>query len=366
QDSVQPLVALTLGSAAGSGLLYGCARYWTGHRRRWRSRTWLAPAGATLVLVGALALATRPLWQIARPRADDPIIPLVASWQRLQGLEVDGRRNYAEQSLTWVSWWLGWPAVCLAVLAVLGLVWHLGRQLEQGRPIPAWSGPLVIAGGSTVLTLIRPAITPDHPWADRRLVPFVLPTVVLLSVVGLRLAVEHCARRWTGSGRAQGLLAGTGVALLLGPVLWATAPLLTQRTERGGLTAIAAACRGFSADESAILVDNRAANEWTQVLRGMCSVPTVVVRDVRELPRVVAAIRAVGRAPVLVAGDSARSLTALGATPELLVNQRSTDHQRLLTRRPSASVHLRYLLWRAPAPRVFPDAWSGPVPSGST
>ncbi len=367
-DSVLPLLALALAAAAGSFLLYLAARYGWPRVRRPSARVgaWLAPLGAALGLSSGLALAVRPLWQVARPRDDDPIIPLVASWQQLQGLPVDGRRNYAEQSLNWVSWWLGWPAVVFAVVTLAGLCWYLGRQLGLGRSVPAWSGPLFIAYGSTMLTLIRPAITPDHPWADRRLVPFVFPTMVLLSVVGLRHAVVQAARRWPQTPRVPQLFAVIGTALLLLPVIWATAPLAGQRTERGGLAAIERSCSGFAPDESAIMIDNRAANEWTQVLRGMCSVPTVVVRDDRQLPRVVAAIRAVGRSPVLVAGDSAQSLSAWGVTPKLLVNQRSTDHQRRLAERPSGSVSLRYLLWRASAPRVFPTSVTGPVPSGST
>ena len=39
--------------------------------------------------------------------------------QRAAGrLPVDGNRNYAEESVRWVSWYLGWPALALAGAAL--------------------------------------------------------------------------------------------------------------------------------------------------------------------------------------------------------------------------------------------------------
>ncbi len=368
-DSLGPLLLFLAGSALLSCLGYFIClcrpipRIWLMLNRRVRSR-FLPGILAALVLGVGVVLASRPLWSVARPRADDPIIPLVATWQAEQGLAVDGNRNYGEESLTWVSWWLGWPAVLLAGIAASALAWRLGARLLAGRALPDWTGLLMIAGGSTVLTLLRPAITPDHPWADRRLVPMVLPTVCLLAVLGLGLILGRVSRwrgrRWAIAGGAVGTL------LLLGPTLAATLPLAGQRTERGGLAAVNQACSGLADQDTVLLVDNRAANEWTQVLRGMCGVPSVVVRDLTAVARVSSAIKAAGRHPVLIAGDSPQSLTRLGAQAEPLVFQRSTDHQRLLVRRPTSSVPLRYQLWRAEVPGALVAGPGGPVPSGST
>ena len=66
---------------------------------------------------------------------------------------------------------------------------------------------------------------------------------------------------------------------------------------------MARACDAFGPDDTAVLVDSRAANEWTQVLRGVCDVPTVVVASSSAKPADVATVVAVSKA-VLAAGPS--------------------------------------------------------------
>ena len=108
---------------------------------------------------------------------------------------MDGGRTYAESSLTWVLWWTGAVTliVALAVFAGLAHRW-VGWWQSGSRRVPGWFGPALIGLGSTVLSLYRPGITPDHPWADRRLVTIVLPTVVLAAVGGLAWAVRRLRR----------------------------------------------------------------------------------------------------------------------------------------------------------------------------
>jgi hypothetical protein len=64
-------------------------------------------------------------------------------------------------------------------VAAAWLAYRLGGVLTQGQQLPRWLAPAAVGVAATALILYRPAITPDHPWADRRLVPVVLPTVVL-------------------------------------------------------------------------------------------------------------------------------------------------------------------------------------------
>ena len=63
-------------------------------------------AGVGTLLVG-LVLATRPWWQTVRQNPDDPGARYVAGLQLRQGLAVDGGRTYAEQTVAWLSWWVG-------------------------------------------------------------------------------------------------------------------------------------------------------------------------------------------------------------------------------------------------------------------
>jgi hypothetical protein len=106
-----------------------------------------------------------------------------------------------------------------------------------------------------------------------------------------------------------------------------------------------------------VLVGSRAGNEWPQVLRGVCGVPTLALHPspTRAVPpeslrRVVAGVEAAGRRPVLVTADGERVLTDVGASPRHVVSLRTTEDARLLTRRPGAGVPLDVDLWVARVP----------------
>jgi hypothetical protein len=359
--SLLPLLAGALALGGSSAAVVLLAR--RGVRLPGAVRARLPGALAGLVLLAGLGLTSRPLWQVVRQSADDPGSRVVAGLQARQGLPVDGGRTYAEQTVTWVVWWIGAPAAVLALLALAGLAWRAGRAWRDERPLPAWAGPALVAAGSIALTLYRPGITPDHPWADRRLVPVVLPAMVLLAAAGARTGLSLTARltadrsstaRWRPA--VVGAAATGAACLLLVPPVLATWPLAGQRTERGQVGALARACGSFGPDQTAILVDSRAANEWTQTLRGGCGVPTLVVRQVDGRPadpsavaRVARAVSAAGRRPVLVAADSATSLTRLGAAPRLVVDLATVEDQRLLVRRPDGDAALSVRLWVARA-----------------
>jgi hypothetical protein len=135
------------------------------------------------VLVG---FAIRPSFQVTRGATDPYAIRFVASLQRLAGLPVDGRQQYYEQSLNWVIWYVGLPAVLLACLgaALLGRRCLRALLRWQGAAPAAqfWALPLLVFGWSTVAVLWDPATFPDQPWASRRLVPVVLPGLICLAL----------------------------------------------------------------------------------------------------------------------------------------------------------------------------------------
>ncbi|WP_426562344.1 hypothetical protein ACPPVT_17100 [Angustibacter sp. McL0619] len=313
---------------------------------------WVLPGGVGLV---GLLVATRPLWQTVRQSATDPGSRVVAALQARQGLPVDGGRTYAEHSVQWVPWWVGLPVLLLAYAAAIGAARRVGRAWADDDQLPAWTTLAIAAIGSTVLTLYRPGITPDHPWADRRLVPVVLPTVLLLAVAAARWLCAAVAERWPVRVARPLAVVVLSAAVLL-PAVLATLPLAGQRTEHGEVAAVADACDAFGPGDTAILVDSRAANEWTQVLRGVCDVPTVVVASTTAVPADVSTVVAVsqavvaaGRRPVVVAAGSPDALTRLGAAPSQVVRLGTIEDQRLLTRRPSGDAPLAVDLWLARA-----------------
>ena len=71
---------------------------------------------------------------------------------------------------------------------------HLARAWVRGERLPAWTGPYLVGLASVLLTWARPGITPDHPWADRRLF-IVLPLVVVCVVMAAAWLTRWSTRR---------------------------------------------------------------------------------------------------------------------------------------------------------------------------
>ncbi len=348
-----------------------------------------------------LGLVTRPLWQTVRQDPDDPGARFVATLQAGQQLTVDGGRTYAEHSLDWVAWWLGWPAVALGwatvvVLAVGALRWWRGSGAVADRDGgdddesgPWWLVPAAVGLASTVLVLQRPGITPDHPWADRRLVPMVLPLVVLAAVLAVARGVgwlrgrdhdpdlEHDhdpvgARR----ARTTGVLAAAlGVAALAVPVGIGTWPFLTTRTEAGEPAAVAQVCAALAPGDVVVAVEGtvdghaqRSVNEWVQVVRGGCDRPAAALRaPASGRPAAVAALAALaaraGRRLVLLTAQESdvtaeqvlRVASAAVPTAEparRAVRLETVEDAQRLTRPPRAGA------------RLVVDVWTQAVPVG--
>lgn len=329
----------------------------------WR-RGWWLPASvvrrlpdvaAGLVVVVGLHLASRPLWQVVRQDPDDPGARYVAGMQARQGLPVDGARTYAEQTVVWLSWYVGPVALVVALVVLAALVRRALWSVAERR-VEAWLPALVVAAGSTLLTLTRPGITPDHPWADRRLL-VALPLVVALVVVGLDWAV----RRAVAAGRG-GLVApavGVVAALVVVPALMATWPHRAGGVERGSLAAVDAVCRSLSPGDVVLAVDSRAANEWPQVVRGMCAVPALsltsrVRSDEQLLASTVASVAAGvaerGGRLVLLAADSTQALDGLGVTPSAVTDVTVREDEHVLERAPDRTDPLPVAVWLAPVP----------------
>jgi hypothetical protein len=351
--SLVPLLAL--GVAVTAGCL---ALLWLGRRRRMPdlASAWLARAGVALVVLVGLFLASRPLWQTVRQSAADPGARVVAGLQLRQGLPVDGGRTYAEQTLVWMSWWVGPVALVLALVAAAGLVHRALDAWTNGRDLQSWVGPLVVGLGSSVLTWYRPGITPDHPWADRRLI-IALPTVVLLVVT-----VAAVCTRWSTRRMPASVMVATSVLAalaLLVPTALATWPHATERVERGELAAVERVCRAFRPGDVALMVDSRAANEWPQVLRGQCGVSALSTTSAlrKDEPALAAAVEQVSRAVgdrgqrlVLVGADSAEAVSALSSGQvEQVLDTTVLEDARLLERRPDHLVTLPLQVWLAPA-----------------
>ena len=296
--------------------------------------------------VALAAYVVRPHLMHPTYARDDPAGHDVVALQAQLGLSPRGPRTYAEQSMQWLVWWLGPTGV---VLGVLGVALLLRRALRNRDDI-ALPFVLVLLGTAAVV-LTRPSITPDHPWADRRFVPVVLPGLV---VAASWLVV--CATQWVrqrNSRRVAVVVATLGSTGLVLPALLASYPLLGRSTERGEITAVKTVCAALPSHAAVVLSGARAREEWPQVIRGGCHVP-VAIAPLEHPQSVVdaaaAAARSNGWHPVVLAdtADAAHAAGSGDASAVVRLVTREADHQ--LVRRPSRTRAVMIELWLADAP----------------
>lgn len=269
----------------------------------------------------------------------------VQNVQRVTHIPVEWGRQYTELSLYWVVWYIGLPAL---LLGTLGAALMVRRLLRRGSL--EWTLPFALIAWTTVTTLIRPGITPDHPFASRRLISVVIPGLLLLAV----WALAWCVRRFRRLGygrRATGIAAIAGALLVLVPIAMESVPLMFVKTEQGEMAEVATLCSKIGNTASVLFVDKSTADKFSQVVRGMCAVPTAHVNPPpgsgvatqADVQRIIAKIEAAGRRPVIL-GANASDVAPYGqAQPGLHIRTRQDG--RTLVNAPSATWRLDLQVW---------------------
>jgi hypothetical protein len=334
----------------------------------------LPDAAAVAVASLAVAFAVRPYVQTVRGRAS----PYVAALQRLEHLRLDPGRLYAEKTLYWLIWYLGVPALLLGVIGLAMVTRLCLRALITWRDptgmARVWALPAAIIGWGFVVVLWWPGTVPDQPWASQTLVPVVLPGLIVLAVAVAAWLTGRAQERGAGTLAVPAAAAcfvvalvvpcaaltfGVGSASSAAPaVRLALTGLAFRATNAGELTAVSSLC-GYLPRNSAVLVlDQVAAHQYAQAIRGMCDVPTGVMTGTApagaipgtaggarpDVQAVVSGIIRAGHQPVLIASQPGE-LTPYGVPPHQVVNLATTQDAHLLTQPPTSTWPARYVLW---------------------
>ena len=315
---------------------------------------------AVTVLAFAITVgfAVRPYVQTVHAAVNAPTQAAMTIWQRADHLPIQPTRLYYEISLRWVFWYLGVPAVILGTAGAA----LLARRCLRGRA-PLWTLPLMTFAWTIVITLYRPAIVPDQPWASRRLVPALLPGFILLAVWAVRWLGGWLREQGYGrSGRAGatalcvaalavpaakttlGLGIRDGGPLGLRP---AVSGLAFTATYRGEVQAVDGLCAAIPRDAAVVIVDRAIADNFTQLIRGMCHVPVARIHN-PAAGAVAEVIRGIGRAghhqPVLLAARS-RELRPYGAVPRRVMSLHTRQDGHTLITPPRATWKLIINIW---------------------
>jgi hypothetical protein len=332
-----------------------------------RPLCWLPEACAILAAVAVIGLALRPYLHTVRAAATSAEADYVAVLQQAQHLRLDPGRTYAEDTLYWVIWYVGLPAILLGTFGLALIVRRCVRALVTWRdPSGAartWALPLAIISVGSAAVLWDPAITPDQPSASRRLVPLVLPGLIICAMWGAAWLVGWARVRGAGPVAAS-VVAVCCVAALLVPTAVTTFGLgLTHSGKGGGLRPIAnglalkqtgqgeisgvrGLCASIRPGSSVIILDRLVAQRFLQVIRGMCGVPAASMagQPAAAVATVVSGVGRAGRQPVLL-GARPRQLAGYGGSPAKVLDLPTTQEPHTLTQPPTMRWPVRYVIW---------------------
>ncbi|HMD26754.1 MAG TPA: hypothetical protein VKH61_21850, partial [Streptosporangiaceae bacterium] len=214
-----------------------------------------------------------------------------------------------------------------------------------------------------VTVLWRPAISPEQPWASRRLIPFVLPGLILGAIWASAWLSDIAGQR--GRARAtSGVVASCCAASLLIPATLTNLDLgsspnasgsgthLTangmafRRIGPGELAAVNALCAAIGPYASVVILDSLTADQFAQVTGGTCDTPTAVLDHptAKTVGAVLSGIERAGRRPVLIARDQSL-LAPYGGGPRQVVNLLTTQEAHDLTAPATRTWPIQYTVW---------------------
>ncbi|MEU3305604.1 hypothetical protein [Nocardiopsis sp. NPDC006832] len=279
-------------------------RYGLPHTERVR---WLPNAVGVLAILVMVGFAIRPLLWPDYGHGSDFTDQWVAAVQQTEGLPIEGSRTYYDMSLYWVGWYVGLGTVMFAALGVALVL----RRLTLRRDTQ-WLLPAMLLVWTVATTLLRPAITPDHPWASRRLIVLVIPAFILFALWFLAWLTRYCERSvryGRGGPLARSLpavvAAGAAVAMLGPTLVTSAAGIMGYRQDIGTVAATERLCASLPEDASVIVVDSGMAGAYMPLLRNVCGAPTAAMDapDEESVDRVVGAVYERDRTPVLAAPE---------------------------------------------------------------
>ncbi|MBB6118783.1 hypothetical protein [Nocardiopsis algeriensis] len=303
-DSLHPLLLISAAviavTAAATAFLW----------RRGLPRTdrvrWLPAAVAALALLAMAGFAVRPLLWPDHGHGSDFTDNWVAYVQQVEGLPVESSRTYYDMSLYWVGWYVGMGTVLFASLGVAMVLYRLAKRQD-----PQWLLPAMFFVWTVATTLLRPAITPDHPWASRRLIVLVIPAFILFAVWFTAWLTRYCAAPGRGAASpfpARALAASVAVAAGVSMVVPAAATSHAgtgYRQDVGTVAATEELCAALPEDSSVIVVDPGMAGNYMPLLRNVCGVPTAALDDATQenVDRIVDAVHDRDRTAVLASEE---------------------------------------------------------------
>ena len=289
-----------------------------------------------------------------------------------RGWHVNYYHTYAPLSLHWIYWYTGLFTIAFAVVAYA----MLGRRCIKGQA-PVWVLPILVVACATLVFLYQPGITPHQPYASRRLVPAVLPGLILLAVwLASWLAQKSRAVHLVNvpgflkrAPRALVIVCCAGV-ICLPPALGNLRGLAFKRTFAGEIAAVDKVCQGIPSGSSVLIIDYTMMDQFGQAIRGTCEVPVAAVHTTipesviadkgNDTPpaKIIAAVRAIvdsGHHPLVLGTTQAEFAPLIKqfgkGTVSLVLSQAVNDDEHIYLGTPRGTVSETFTVYRWEPPR---------------
>ena len=351
-DSLVPLLAIA--GAVLVGTVVATALLWRHGIPRVERVRWLPYAVAGLVLLVMVGLAVRPLLWPDYGHGSDFTDQWVAAVQEWEGIRpIEGSRTYYDQSLYWVGWYVGLGTILFASLGAAMVMWRLAL-----RRSPQWLLPAMLLTWTVITTLLRPAITPDHPWASRRLVVLVIPAFILFAVWFVARLTRYCADgarvgRRPPTGSLPVVVAASASLAMLGPTIAVSAQgIMGYRQDVGTVEATHRLCGSLPSDGSVVVVDPGMASGYMPLFRNVCGLPTASLDEPTEqsVDRVVSEIHDRGRTAVLAAPEWQQLALFTDVEPQRPFHVDAEMDPSTLVRPPTGHRYFNESVWVAVVP----------------
>lgn len=223
------------------------------------TKKWRGAAAVSVIVAAALFLALQPLWYKAPAVRQNSAI---AEMQQAGGMEIEPR-TYIELAAHWPGWYLG---SVIVALGVLGLALATYKALRD-KSFLLLAGVFVVLG-TCLVYFWQPSITPDQIWASRRMLPVIMPGLVIFGF----FAVAEIMRRLNFSSgyMKHGVFAAVTAGMIVAPLM-VSAPFLQERFLKQHQL-IAETCKHLP-DDGVVVWLGMARLEMVQSTRTYCHVP---------------------------------------------------------------------------------------------
>ncbi len=283
-----------------------------------------------------------------------------------RGWRTDYYHAYAPLSLHQIYWYTGATTIAFAVIAFA----MLGKRCVKGEA-PVWALPLLVFGWATLFYLYQPSITPHQPYASRRLVPAVLPGLILLAVwltswLARKSQAIHLVDVPDYLKRTPrvAVIALCAAAIALPPLIGNVGGLAFKRTFVGEIAAVDKLCAGIPAGTAVLVIDNTMYQPFGGTIRDTCDVPVAGVQTTRpggllpatgniiEPATILAAVRSIiasGHRPFVLAPTAAEFAPLIkefgSGTVKLLMAQSVNDDEHIYFGTPQNTAPERFTVY---------------------